>query len=115
MVGVERAIAIAHQFSEDVCVMYSPGINVEINGIRATKGRAMRRLGERFGITKEEIMAIGDSANDVEMLKGAAVSVAVGNAAPEVKEIAMYTVANSECAGVAEAIDRYALAKNRSV
>ena len=54
-------------------------------------------------------MAIGDSNNDLEMLKAAGKSIAMGNAIPEVKEACDYVTGTCEEDGFAEAIYRYAL------
>ena len=43
----------------------------------ADKSLAVKRLAERLGIKREEVMAMGDGNNDVEMLKYAGVSVAM--------------------------------------
>ena len=50
------------------------------------------------------MMCIGDSENDLSMLKVAGVSVAMGNATPEVKEQADYITADNQHGGVAQAI-----------
>lgn len=54
------------------------------------KGEAVKLLQESLGISPEETMAFGDQMNDVEMLKQAYYSFAIGNARPEVKEIARF-------------------------
>ena len=48
-----------------------------------SKGVALASLAERRGLRPEEIMAIGDNFNDLEMLKFAGHPVVMGNAAPE--------------------------------
>ncbi|MFQ7011379.1 MAG: HAD family hydrolase [Clostridia bacterium] len=58
-----------------------------------------------MGIKQEEMMAIGQS-NDIEMLKAAGMSVAVGNAEEEVKEQASYISADNDNDGEAEAIEK---------
>ena len=45
----------------------------------------MKILAKKFGIERSEIMAIGDSYNDLPMLKAAGISVAMGNSTEEVK------------------------------
>ncbi|MDR1771808.1 MAG: Cof-type HAD-IIB family hydrolase [Hungatella sp.] len=58
-----------------------PGIN---------KGQAVKLLQESLGIKPEETMAFGDQLNDIEMLKQAYYSFAVGNAREEVKAAARF-------------------------
>ena len=54
-------------------------------------------------------MALGDAANDLEMLKFAGHSVAMGNAAASVKAVCNYQTASNDQAGVAQAIYEYVL------
>ncbi|HTV83372.1 MAG TPA: HAD-IIB family hydrolase [Acidobacteriaceae bacterium] len=48
-----------------------------------SKGAALRRLAQQRGITREEILAIGDNWNDLEMLEGAGQAVVMANGAPD--------------------------------
>ena len=109
MLRADEALRIAEPFSADIDVMYSPEINVEINSARATKGRAMLRIAHMYGIAREEIMAIGDSANDLEMIRTAGVPVAMGNACAELRAEARCIAPDQDHAGVAYAIRKWAL------
>ena len=61
------------------------------------KGNGIRRLGEHYGIEIKNIMAIGDSQNDLDMLKAAGFLWPWTNAAQEVKDAADYvTLSNDE-------------------
>ena len=62
----------------DVTITSSLKNNLEIGGATTSKAEALRKMGELLGIKQEEMMAIGDSPNDIEMLKAAGMSVAVG-------------------------------------
>lgn len=57
-----------------------------------------------FGIPRERSIAMGDSANDTEMLEYAGVSVAMGNSADEIKRMCSYVSVDASDAGVAAAI-----------
>jgi len=57
-----------------------------------------------FGISSDDVAAIGDSQNDIEMLKHAAYSVAMGNGIDEVKEHADYVTGHAENNGILQAI-----------
>jgi len=73
----------------------------------ASKRNALARLCADFQILPEHVVAVGDSINDVPMLRWAGMGVAMGNASAEVKRAVRYvTAANSED-GVAVAIDRF--------
>jgi hydroxymethylpyrimidine pyrophosphatase-like HAD family hydrolase len=75
----------------------------------ASKGNALRRLCEHFGVAPEQTMAIGDNDNDLEMLAAAGISVAVGDALPEVRAAAHVVGPRSDEGGVAWALNRYVL------
>src|SRR5271165_4249449 len=73
----------------------------------ASKRNALARLCADFQILPERVLAIGDSRNDVPMLRWAGVGVAMGNALREVKESVRYVTASNAEDGVALAIERF--------
>jgi Cof subfamily protein (haloacid dehalogenase superfamily) len=73
----------------------------------ASKRHALQRLCADFQILPERVLAVGDSRNDVPMLRWAGVGVAMGNALPEVKESVRYVTASNADDGVALAIERF--------
>lgn len=90
-------------------VVSSSPFNIELTHYNATKGQAIRTLGESLKIRPGEIMAIGDSENDRSMLEEAGYPVLMGNAAQDlIIERALRTLDNNND-GVAEAIRTYAL------
>ena len=75
-----------------------------------TKAYALQKLAESFGIKRNEIAAIGDQLNDLELLDYAGLGIAVANAEDVLKEKAdMVTIANNNEDAVAEAIERFLL------
>lgn len=66
-------------------------------------------MSKYLGIPKEDIMAIGDSENDIEMLKEAGLGIAMGNALDEVIAVADDVTAPNDEDGVAKAIEKYLL------
>lgn len=74
-----------------------------------TKATALKALSEKLGFSPAEVMAIGDAANDIEMLNFAGHSVAMGNATDEVKALCRYQTTSNDQAGVAQAIYDYGL------
>ena len=75
----------------------------------ANKASALAHLAERLDIAPSEIMAIGDGNNDLEMLRFAHHSVAMGNASSIVKEASKYETKTNDQAGVAHAIKTWLL------
>jgi Cof subfamily protein (haloacid dehalogenase superfamily) len=82
---------------------------LEMSAAEVNKGAALAFLAERHGIKREEIMAIGDSLNDLEMIRYAGIGVAMANARPEVKMEADYITGTNEEDGVARAIEKFVL------
>lgn len=75
----------------------------------ATKKNALRQLCESYDIPHERVLAVGDSRNDVPMLRWAGIGVAMANAEADVRRtVGRVTAANTED-GVARAIERYVL------
>nr|OTO08196.1 hypothetical protein A5880_002466 [Enterococcus sp. 4G2_DIV0659] len=62
---------------------------------------------EYFEFTLDEVMAFGDSWNDVEMLHGVGIGVAMGNAEDEVKQISDYVTKTNEEDGIYHALKHY--------
>lgn len=75
----------------------------------ASKRSALVRLCADFQVARERVLAIGDSRNDVPMLRWAGVGVAMGNAPPEVKESVEFVTASNAEDGVALAMERFVL------
>ena len=75
------------------------------------KGTGLKALAEKLGIKQEEVMAIGDGNNDVEMLEYANYGVAMGNATELARKAAKYITDTNGNDGVAKAIKKYALNK----
>ena len=73
------------------------------------KGTGLKKLTEKLGIKQEEVMAIGDGNNDIEMFEYANYSVAMKNATELAKKAAKYETDSNENDGVAKAIRKYAL------
>jgi Cof subfamily protein (haloacid dehalogenase superfamily) len=73
----------------------------------ASKKNALAQLCADFGIPSERVLAVGDSRNDVPMLRWAGIGVAMGNALPEVRESVRYVTAANDRDGVALAIERF--------
>lgn len=68
------------------------------------KGKALAELAAQYGVSLEECAAVGDSDNDMAMLKAAGLPIAMGNASPAVKAAAKRVVASNGEDGVAQAI-----------
>lgn len=73
-----------------------------------TKFQALMQLSIYLGIPMEQIMAIGDNINDIEMIKHAGIGVAIGGSYKRVQNVASYVTQNTaKTGGFAEAIDKF--------
>jgi len=75
----------------------------------ALKSKAVAALADYWGIAQTEIVAFGDDINDIDLLKFSGVSVAVGNAVAEVREITHHICDTNENDGVAKWIEGHIL------
>src|SRR5437899_10335822 len=112
LVASLRALPSAERFSVAV-TEYEPGdfSLVDVNGAGCSKGATLARWAERRGLTCDQVMAVGDNLNDVEMLDFAGTAVVMGNATDAVKRGRTATGTNDE-GGLADAIRRYALTRS---
>lgn len=74
-----------------------------------TKGTTLAEWTDARGVPPEEILAIGDNHNDLEMLSFAGVPVVMRNCVPELKQRGWHITASNDEDGVAAAIERFAL------
>ena len=85
-------------------VLLSSEGNLEFVLPHTTKGTAVEALAKHWGFSPDEVMTLGDSENDVSMLRFAGAGVAMGNAKPNIKEAARYETTDNNHHGVAKAI-----------
>ena len=76
-----------------------------------SKGAALQELARIQSIPREEVMAVGDNYNDREMLEFAGVAVVMGNSVPELLADGWHVTGDNDAAGLADAIERWALAQ----
>ena len=85
-------------------VLLSSEGNLEFVLPHTTKGTAVEALAKHWGFSPDEVMTLGDSENDLSMLRFAGAGVAMGNAKPNIKEAARYQTTDNNHQGVAKAI-----------
>jgi len=74
-----------------------------------SKGATLAEWAARRGLAREEVMAVGDNFNDMEMLEFAGLPVVMGNSVPELKTMGWRETLSNDQGGVAAAIETYAL------
>jgi len=80
---------------------------------KCSKASGVEALARHLQVPLSQVMAIGDNNNDIEMLQSVGWGVAMGQASARVKAMAHATTASNTEDGVALAIERYALARDR--
>lgn len=101
--------AVRKEFGDKVCITRSTEIFNEIICPGVSKAAAIKILAEKIGVDISEVMAIGDSNNDLPMLKAAGKSIAMGNASDEIKAVCDFQTGTCEEDGFAEAVYKYVL------
>ena len=103
------AAGIRAEFLHQVSLVQTEGYLLQITHATASKAQALRVVAAELGIDREQVMAIGDNANDVGMLQWAGIGVAMANAAPEVLAAADFTTDHHDADGAAKAIENIIL------
>jgi Cof subfamily protein (haloacid dehalogenase superfamily) len=108
--AVARASAAAHdQFGDHVTAARSQAYYLDVTHPDANKGAVARYLSARYDIPPEAIATIGDMPNDVLMFAHSGLSIAMGNASPEVQRAARRITTSNAEEGFASAVERFIL------
>ena len=108
--AVARAATAAHdRFGDHVTAARSQPYYLVVTHPDANKGAVARYLSARYAIPPEAIATIGDMPNDVLMFAHSGLSIAMGNASPEVQRAARRITTSNAEEGFATAVDRFIL------
>src|SRR5699024_1719951 len=94
---------------DEIELSNSSPTNIEINAAGVNKSAAIAIVGERLGIDMSQVMAMGDSLNDIKMIKHAGLGIAMKNAQEEVINAADWVTTTNDEHGVAIAIEKWIL------
>ncbi|MDO4680991.1 MAG: Cof-type HAD-IIB family hydrolase [Aerococcus sp.] len=94
---------------EEITMIHSLPDLIEFIPKNVNKAVGLKHLCQRLDIQAEDVMAIGDEHNDIEMLQFAGLGVAMGNANESVKAVANAITATNNDDGVAQALKQYLL------
>ena len=92
-----------------VKITRSSPYSADIISADQSKLKGIAHLGEVFGFELSEVMAFGDSENDLEMLSGVGIGVAMGNGEDELKDQATHVTDTNNQNGIAKALSHYGL------
>ncbi|RAP21097.1 hypothetical protein C2W64_03625 [Brevibacillus laterosporus] len=99
------------QLEGKLSVMRSKPFFLEFTEAGVDKGTSLHQLIKQVGIEQEEVIAIGDSYNDLAMITFAGLGVAMGNAPDDIKEVANYVTDTNMNHGVAKVVETFILNK----
>lgn len=104
-----RAAELAEMFKGSVEAVRSKEKYIDIMATGVSKAASIKRLAVRYGIDLADVLALGDSDNDSEMLAAAGIGIAMTTGTKGAKEAADFLAENETSDGVARAVRAYAL------
>ncbi len=108
--AVARATQAAHdKFGDHVTAAASQPYYLDVTHPLANKGAVVKYLAKRYEIEPDDIATIGDMPNDVLMFAHSGLSIAMGNASPDVQRCARRVTTSNEDEGFANAVERFVL------
>jgi hypothetical protein len=112
LVECERDVRAA--LADQASVARSQPYYLDITHPLANKGVALSEIAKLLGVPLAEIAVIGDGGNDVAMFERGGLSIAMGNASPQVQQAADFVTDSNRDDGFAKAIERFILGGGRS-
>lgn len=101
--------ALTRHFGDRLQVVRTHELFVELVPNGSSKGQALAWLAQRYSIDRQQVMAVGDSENDLSMVAWAGLGVAMGNAVPDVKAVADWIAPPVQEDGAAVALEQFVL------
>ncbi|WP_297819477.1 Cof-type HAD-IIB family hydrolase [uncultured Lactobacillus sp.] len=99
-----------HQkFGGELYIVRADDHFLEVLNPKVNKGNGLVELGQKIGISPDEMMAVGDERNDISMFKVASVSVVMGNGSDQAKRYADYVTGSNDEDGIKQAFEKYVL------
>jgi Cof subfamily protein (haloacid dehalogenase superfamily) len=122
IVGISKdydAVALCEKDVQERCgatvsAARSQPFYLDVTHPKANKGEVVVMASEFAGIPASEIATIGDMPNDITMFKQSGVSIAMGNASPEVQKAATYVTSSHEEEGFARAVEDFILPQEKA-
>lgn len=98
---------IKYRFEKKLNINKSKSTYLELIDRSASKALAMRLMMDKLSISRNEVMAIGDNHNDIEMLEFAGMGIAMGNSPDEVKFKSNFVTLDNDSEGLRFALDKF--------
>ncbi|MEI7837407.1 MAG: HAD hydrolase family protein, partial [Planctomycetota bacterium] len=103
------ADAVHKKYPHQVRILQTEDNLLQITHATVSKAQALRTVAAEMTVQREQVMAIGDNANDVGMLRWAGIGVAMANACPAALAAADFVTDSHDADGAANAIRRIIL------
>jgi Cof subfamily protein (haloacid dehalogenase superfamily) len=100
---------LQEEFSGSLSILRSKPFFLEFTEAGVTKGASLNSLIRKLGLSREEVIAIGDSGNDLSMIQFAGLGVAMGNASEAIKAQADFVTDTNMNDGVAKVVEEFIL------
>ncbi|QGU00373.1 Cof-like hydrolase [Candidatus Syntrophocurvum alkaliphilum] len=107
---LDMELELKNNYGDNLHITRSKPFFLEVMNKKANKADALKVITDHYNIDRKEVMAVGDSYNDLAMIEWAGLGVAMWNARTSVKEVADFITTSNDEKGVAEAIHRFVLA-----
>ena len=105
-----RAMPIAHRFAVALTEYELRDFSlVDVNDAGCSKGSTLAQWARTRGVARDEVMAVGDNLNDVEMLEFAGTAAVMGNASTAMQARGFHLTASNDEDGLADVIRRFIL------
>ena len=101
--------ALRDQLAERASIVRSQPYYIDVTHPDANKGVVVGTLSKLLTVPKDRVLTIGDMPSDTLMFRKSGISIAMGNAEPEVKALARFLTDSNEDEGFAKAMERYVL------
>lgn len=95
------------KYGDILNIVFSKPFFLEVTDKNASKGAALLKVAEMYGIIPQDVIAIGDSENDISMIRNAGLGIAMGNAKEKIKKQADFVTLSNNESGVAYAINKF--------
>ncbi|MCI1658401.1 MAG: Cof-type HAD-IIB family hydrolase [Lactobacillus delbrueckii] len=106
-VGSQELLDRVEDWGQDFNVLRTDARFLELLNPKVNKGQGLKELCGRLEIAPEEVMAIGDERNDLDMFAFTGTSVAMGNGNDLVKQAADYVTSSNDEDGIAQALEKF--------
>ena len=95
------------KFSHELYIVRADDHFLECLHPNVNKGSGLKELGEKIGISTDEMIAFGDERNDISMFDVVGTAVAMGNGSKEAKDHADFVTASNDDDGIAKALNKF--------